>query len=63
MNVCIDVLYQERGGGWWGRVQFWIHFRGGGGGPKLNFKPCQRQKEGITLHFENSSGGGDMYTT
>ena len=28
-------------------------------GPKLNFRPCQRKKEGITLHFENSRGGPD----
>ena len=35
----------------WG-VQTWIFYQGG---PKLNFRACQRKKEGITLHFENFS--------
>jgi len=35
-----------------------LEFFPGGRGPKLIFRPCQRKKEGITLHFENSRGGG-----
>ena len=29
------------------------------GGPKLNFRQCQRKTEGFTLYFENPRGGPD----